>query len=129
MSTVLIIDDDQTIRKGLRELLEFWDCSVLEAENGRDGIAMFNDHADKIAVVILDLKMPVMSGNAAYQEIIKIRPDVPVLLTSGYREDIADLITLRDPAYTEFLLKPFNPTLLLAKIKDFIDSAEAGFSS
>lgn len=126
MSTVLVIDDNQSIRKGLRELLEFSDYSVLEAENGRVGVDIFNDHVDKIAVVVLDLRMPVMDGNAAYQEIIKIRPDTPVLITSGHCENAADLIALRDPGCTEFLRKPFDPDLLLAKVKEFANGAGTG---
>ena len=100
MSTVLVVDDDHSIRNGLRELLEISDYSVLEAENGQVGVDIFNVHADKIAVVVLDLKMPVMDGGTALREIIKIRPDTPVLITSGHREDATDLIGLRDPGCT-----------------------------
>ncbi len=128
MSTVLVIDDDQAIRQGLRELLEVFGYSVLEAENGRYGVDIFNEQADQIAVVVLDLRMPVMDGKAAYQEMIKIRSDIPVLIVSGHREDITDLITLRETAYTEFLRKPFDPDLLLNKIKIFATRAEAGIS-
>ena len=126
MSVVLVIDDDQLIRKGLRELLECFDYSVLEAENGREGLDIFNDHVDEIAVVILDLTMPGMDGKTVCREIIKIRPDTPVLITSGRHGDIDDLIALRDPACTEFLLKPFDPVKLLARVKTFIDSTQAG---
>jgi CheY-like chemotaxis protein len=119
MPVVLVIDDDQFIREVLRELLEDADYSVLEAENGRDGVDVFNDHAGKIAAVIVDLRMPEMCGQATYQAIIEICPDIPVLLTSGHCENIAELIALRDPACTEFILKPFDPEKLLARIKEF----------
>ncbi len=121
MSSVLIIDDDQLVRVGLRELLEYFDYSVLEAGTGWDGVAIFNDRADQIAVVIIDLRMAKMDGRATYQEIIKIRPDAPVLLTSGYRENVADLIALRDPTRTAFLTKPFDPPLLIARIEKFVE--------
>lgn len=121
MSVVLIIDDDQFIREVMRQLLEDSGYSVLEAENGRDGVDVFSHHADRIAAVIIDLRMPMMSGRATYQAIIKTRPDIPVLLTSGYCEDITDLIALRAPACTSFLMKPFDPPLLLARIEKFVE--------
>lgn len=88
---------------------------VLLAENGAEGVRMFEEHRDNIAVVILDMTMPVMGGEEAMDRIKGIRSDVPVIVSTGYGESEAVRhFAGKDTA--GFLQKPFTVNQLLEAI-------------
>ena len=84
---VLVVDDEETIRRTAKKALERHGFQVLVARNGQEGVEMFRDAASRIAVVLLDMGMPVMSGEEAFRKIVEIRPGMPVIATSGYDEE------------------------------------------
>lgn len=83
---VLLIDDDETVRAVGRRMLESMGISVLTANDGRQGIEVFNQYIQEIGGVILDLTMPHMNGEETYRELRRIKKDVRVILSSGYSE-------------------------------------------
>ena len=79
---ILIIDDEKNIRDGLATFLEMQNYAVEVAENGKEGIAIFNQ--DSIDLVITDLRMPVMDGDEVLKHITATSPGVPVIVLTGH---------------------------------------------
>ncbi len=105
--TILIVDDDESIRVLCRLLLERIGFDVLSASDGREALDVFNKHHADIRCVILDLTMPHMDGEETFRQLIKIDPDIRVIMSSGYNEqEIAQKISGK--GYTGFIQKPYS---------------------
>src|SRR5262249_17438532 len=81
--TILVIDDEPTVRDVAERALRCAGYEVLLAANGREGIDLLIAHPD-IAAVVLDLAMPIMTGDQALPELRQLQPELPVILSSGY---------------------------------------------
>jgi len=104
---VLVVDDEKLVRALARHMLKFLGLGVFEAEDGQQAVELFREHADSIACVILDLTMPRLSGEETLRELRRIRPCIPVILSSGYsEEEIAG--RFGDDGPTAFLDKPYS---------------------
>jgi len=84
--TVLLVDDEETVRSLGKRMLETLGFETLLAADGVEGVELYRRHHREICLVLLDLTMPRMSGDEALQEFRQINPTVPVILTSGYSE-------------------------------------------
>jgi PAS domain S-box-containing protein len=104
---VLFADDEPPVRTVGRRILERLGFHVVLAQNGRMAIDEFTRRADEISLVILDLTMPEMTGDQALVEIKRLRPEVPIVLISGFGEEEV-LERLSDVAIDGFLKKPFR---------------------
>jgi PAS domain S-box-containing protein len=82
--TVLVVDDDETVRSVTRAMLERRGYSVLLAADGREGVERFARDHERIALVLLDLTMPHLSGDDAFRAMLEVRPDARVVLMSGF---------------------------------------------
>jgi two-component system KDP operon response regulator KdpE len=111
--TVLIIDDDQTLRELIRIQLEHEDYTVIKAENGQEGIDAVREQRPDM--VILDLAMPGMDGLEVCTEIRKFSV-LPVLMLTA-RSKNQDVVTGLDRGADDYLIKPFNMDELLARIR------------
>ena len=118
--TVLVVDDDQGVRELAASTLERAGLTVLLASDGREGLELFRRHADEIRVVILDRTMPSVSGDAVFEEIHRIRPNTPVVLISGYSEEVA--LDHIGKNLSAFLHKPFEPTDLLETVRRVVET-------
>ena len=113
---VLLADDEETIRTLGRRMLERWGFEVLVAEDGREALARFLANKDRIALVILDLTMPHLDGEACYRELRQVQPDVRVILSSGYNEqDVVNRFAGKGLA--GFVQKPYTSEELMAKVR------------
>jgi signal transduction histidine kinase/CheY-like chemotaxis protein len=81
---VLVVDDDETVRSVAQQMLERSGFTVLTARDGCEGVATFDASKDEVALVLLDLTMPTLGGEEAFRAMRQIRPDVRVVLMSGY---------------------------------------------
>jgi PAS domain S-box-containing protein len=118
--TVLLVDDDEGVRELAHDILTGAGLQVLCACDGREAVTVFREHADEIRAVLLDRTMPASSGEEAFEEIRRIRPDVPVVLVSGYsKESVTDHFAGKD--LTGFLHKPFLPATLLVKVRELLE--------
>ncbi len=108
---VLVVDDDDVLRRMLRTMLEGAGLDVLTASDGREAIEIFRARAKEIGVILLDLTMPSMGGVEALAGLRAIRADVRIILTSGYSE--SDVGTGAD----DFLQKPFTQQMLFEKVR------------
>ncbi|MDX8413107.1 MAG: PAS domain S-box protein [Mariprofundales bacterium] len=112
--TVLIVDDEETIRVTAAAMLEDVGFSVLAAADGVEGVAMFKQHQSEISLVLLDMTMPRMGGEAVFHELRKIDPAVRVLLSSGYNEQDATS-HFAGKGLAGFIQKPYTPQALQEK--------------
>ena len=119
---VLMVDDDPRVRSVTELLLRDLGFDVLAAASGRDAIAQFELHADAICVVLLDVTMPDLSGDQVLEELRKRRPELKVLLCSGYaEEEMQERFSSRDMA--SFLQKPYTRNALGTRLKHLLGSA------
>lgn len=123
-SMVLVIDDDEGTREITRDCLERAGLRVVLASDGDTGVKRFGQHADEIAVVILDRTMPGVSGEETFDRIRAIHPNVRILLMSGYAEQRA-AEAFADRQLSGFIGKPFLPDDLLAAVNELISEARA----
>jgi two-component system, cell cycle sensor histidine kinase and response regulator CckA len=112
---VLLVDDDAAVRSTTRRLLERNGWQVLEASNGEEALGLFKLHRERLAVVLTDVRMPVLDGVAMARIICTIDPEFPVVFFSGYDElkeqDVAAL------SRVPLLAKPFTSSDLLAALR------------
>jgi PAS domain S-box-containing protein len=120
--TVLVVDDDDAVLEMTTGLLTHYGYKVVTARNGADAIALYAQHKDLIKLVIMDLMMPVMDGNAAIRALKKEEPAVRVLATSG----LAQSERARDVAGNDdvpFVPKPCPSDKLLEQIRTLLRPA------
>ena len=113
--TILFVDDEDTLRLFAKSALERNGWRVLLAENGAEGVRLFEEYRDHITVVILDMTMPVMGGEEALERIKGIRTGVPVIVTTGYGESEA-VRHFAGKDVAGFLQKPFTVHQLMEAI-------------
>lgn len=107
--TILIIDDEADIRDLSKDILEKLGYKVLTAKDGNEGLRIFREMKDNILVVILDMIMPKMGGAEVFKELKKIKPDVKIILCSGYSQNgLSDMNDLLKNGNSEFVQKPFT---------------------
>jgi PAS domain S-box-containing protein len=83
---ILVVDDDPNVLNLARAILERYGYSVLIAENGKAALQVFRDNAETITAVLMDLTMPLMGGGEAFRLMNEIRPEIPIIISSGYCE-------------------------------------------
>ncbi len=116
-ATILVVDDEPTIREVAAQLLEEAGYRVLLARDGREGVDVLREHAGEIDLVLLDMTMPGLSGTEALDQMCRVEPGVRVLLSSGYTQpDTEDLSSAENLA--GFIQKPYGAELLARKVAD-----------
>ena len=118
-ATVLLVDDDETVRQVGRTILQRYGFTVFTACDGQDGVEVFAQHADEIDVVILDMTMPNLNGEEAFREMQRIRPHVRALLSSGYSEQEATS-KFQAAGLAGFIQKPYYAADLTSKISEVL---------
>jgi signal transduction histidine kinase/ActR/RegA family two-component response regulator len=119
--TLLVAEDDSSVRNLTTAVLQGFGYTVLEASDGEEAIRKYRDNKDTIQLLILDVIMPRKNGREAYDEIRKMNPAVKALFTSGYTEEIIHKKGLLEDG-VHFLSKPVSPKELLHKVKAMLDS-------
>ncbi|MCX6967804.1 MAG: ATP-binding protein [Verrucomicrobia bacterium] len=117
---MLVVDDEESVRTLASRMLETFEFRVITASDGREGVEKFEQNAEAITAVLLDVTMPMMGGLEVLDRIRAIRPDVPVLFMSGYMRE-GQLHNL-DRA-TDFLQKPFKIEDLQEKLRVLLSDA------
>ncbi|MFO0948443.1 MAG: response regulator [Planctomycetota bacterium] len=114
--TILVVDDEETVRVVASKILNRHGFKVLAACNGKEGVDLFRLHAPEIRVVLLDMTMPEMSGEEALREILSLKPNTPIILSSGYN-DLEECHPFNGQAHAVFLQKPYGPQELVEKVR------------
>jgi len=117
--TVLLVEDEESVRQLVRDTLEARGYKVLEAEDGEAGLQTAKEFAGTIDVIITDVVMPGMSGRELAQRVTEARPETKVLYLSGYTEEAIAHEGALDPG-TAFLQKPFTLQVLSRKVREVL---------
>ena len=120
MAKLLIIDDEKSIRKTLREILEYEKYQVDEASDGAEGIAMIQK--EKYDIVLCDIKMPKMDGIEVLDKVIQFSSDTPVVMISGHGNIETAVEAVKKGAF-DFIAKPLDLNRLLVTIRNAMDKS------
>ena len=118
--TVLLVEDEQAVRRATAEFLGLQGYTVLEAKDGVDALSVAKNHASTIHLVVTDVVMPNMSGGQLAKELAQVRPDAKLLFVSGYAGKTVLDHKVVDPE-TNFLQKPYTLKQLALKIHAALD--------
>jgi CheY-like chemotaxis protein len=114
--TVLVVEDDEAIMRLHKDVLGRYGYSVLAAVDGVEAMEVFNANIDEIRVAVVDVIMPRMNGRELVEQIRGQRPELPIIMISGYTDEIIDLAAI-DELRVVFIQKPVRPLDLLAAIQ------------
>lgn len=115
MGKILIIDDERAIRRALKEILEFEDFEVDEAENGKEGVKLASgEHYD---IIFCDIKMPEMDGMEVLDELLKAKIETPVIMISGHGNIETAVQAIKKGAF-DFIEKPLDLNRILVTIRN-----------
>jgi two-component system, cell cycle sensor histidine kinase and response regulator CckA len=120
-ATILLVEDEPSVRSSVRRLLERHDYQVLEASNGQDALALVTARKDEVDLVLSDMVMPGMGGTELAGRVRAVSPTLPVLLMTGYTEEAITRSTDR-PLEEHILEKPFTLHTMLEKIRTALAS-------
>jgi CheY-like chemotaxis protein len=120
--TILLVEDDASVRDLAREVLEMNGYTVIEAGDGAEALAIYGEKSSEIDMMVTDLVMPRLGGRELAREVAREQPRLPVLYLSGYTDSAVLHQGGLDGSY--FLQKPFTPAALAHKIREVLDAAE-----
>jgi signal transduction histidine kinase/CheY-like chemotaxis protein len=115
-ATVLVVDDEEHVRRVAEQFLRLAGYRILTARDGAEALRVHQERAAEIDAVLLDLTMPDLTGDVVFQKLRERDPELPVILTSGYTEEV---VVRQLPAGEppEFLHKPYRGDELTAKVR------------
>ena len=117
--TILVAEDDPSVRNLVDMVLTKFGYQVILAEDGQEVVDSFLANRDKIGLILMDIIMPKKNGIEAFAEIKKMQPEVKVLFTSGYTSDFIQSRGMQ--AGVELLMKPVQPVELLRRVREVLE--------
>ena len=118
--TILIAEDETQVRESLWLILQDNGYKIIAAESGQDAVRKFKENIGAVALMILDVIMPIKNGREVYEEIKGIRPSVKAIFMSGYTDDIISKKGILEEGF-DLMSKPVNPDTLMRKIRDVLE--------
>jgi CheY-like chemotaxis protein len=118
--TVLVAEDDASLRKLNVLVLEQMGYSVITANDGEEAVTKFMENKDRIQLLLFDIIMPKKNGREAYEEIRRVMPDIKVLFASGYSPDMLIEKGLIEGGMP-IVYKPSSPLDLSKKVRELLD--------
>jgi CheY-like chemotaxis protein len=118
---ILLVDDNQDILEGTGAILSFADYRVVLAKDGPEALRVYRKLGSQISLVILDYFLPVMDGDAVFDELKGLNPNVQIVLSSGFGEQ-AKLGSMLDRGLRGFIPKPYTRDRLIEQIRTILDS-------
>ena len=115
--TILLVDDEEGVRRAVSILLDQLGYSILTSNDGREALEIFETHRDNISLILLDQSMPHMSGREALQAIRAIDPDIAVIIFTGQSVKRSDFPNIQD-----LIKKPIRLQELSNKVRQVLDS-------
>ena len=119
---VLVIDDEDIIRRTAKSVLEHYGYTVVLAANGKEGVDLFQVLTEKVSAVLLDMTMPLMNGEEALRHLKAINPAIRVILSSGYNE-VEAIRRFNGKGLAGFIQKPYSAVALVEKIRAILEEA------
>ena len=118
--TILIADDEPVVRRAAQSALERHGYRVLLATNGQEAVDLLLDQENKVSLVLLDLTMPILGGEEALRELRRVRPDIKIVLSSGFNEAEA-IQRFAGKRLSGFIQKPYTAAQLAEKLKTVLE--------
>ncbi len=118
---MLVVDDEETMRRTVARMMRLLGLEPVLASDGREAIEIFRAQPERFAFVLLDLTMPHLDGEQTFTELRRLRPDVRVVLMSGFNAQEA-LMRFPGKGLANFLQKPFTIAALRAVLEDVMGS-------
>ena len=115
---VLIIDDERSIRRALKEILEYEKCTVEEAEDGKQGLELTQNK--EFDLIFCDIKMPAMDGLEFLSKSIKLNVETPIIMISGHGTIDTAVQAIKDGAF-DFIEKPLDLNRILVTLRNAKD--------
>lgn len=119
--TILLAEDSEALREIAREYMESLGYTVLEASSGREALKRASEFNGEIHLLLTDVVMPEMNGAGLAAEIVRDRPSIKILFTSGYTDDAVVRHGVLEPSVA-FIQKPYRPKALARKLREVLDS-------
>ena len=112
--TILIVEDNDKLRKTVKEFLEFNDYLVLEAVDGEEGVAQFEEYIEDIDLVLLDIMLPGIDGQEVLKKIREVS-NVPIIMMTAKSGDVEQIKSFSN-GVDDYIKKPFQLMVLKARI-------------
>ncbi|MGE5571340.1 MAG: PAS domain S-box protein [Rhodospirillales bacterium] len=120
--TVLVVEDQQEVRKLAKDILQRYGYQVLDASCGEEAVELCRAHGGPIHLLLTDITMPVMTGRELAEKIKPLRPQIKVLFMSGYADNLITHQNVLD-GNTAYLQKPFSARSLAKKVRETLQAA------
>ncbi len=119
--TILLVDDEESIRELGEELLDSFGYKVITASNGKEALEIYRVEKERISLILLDLIMPVMDGKKCLEEILQVESNAKVIIASGYSEHgpANGVMAARAKGFVQ---KPYNMRQLFTMIREILDN-------
>ncbi|MFO0706091.1 MAG: response regulator [Nitrospira sp.] len=114
--TILVVDDEPAVCHVTGQMLEYHGYSVLYAESGEQALKVFDEHSDRIAMLVADIVMPKMSGPQLAHLLRIQKPELPVLFVSG----LVSYANFQGVMGGWMLKKPYTPSMLSTKVREIL---------
>ena len=124
--TILLVEDDATVRAAVRRMLERGGYAVLESGRAADALRLLDESGPGVALVLADVVLPDVGAGALVPRIRERHRDVRILLMSGYSDNV---IELQGRNRFPFIRKPFIHAMLIERIRSLVESSEAATGS
>lgn len=118
---LLLVDDEESVVMFLRDLLEIYGYEITSTTSSKEAVNLIKQTPGKFDLIITDQTMPEMTGTDMIKEIFQITPDIPVILCSGYNEQVGEEQAL-ELGCTNFFAKPVNNKILVKAIDDILSA-------
>lgn len=125
--TILVVDDEQRMRKLIKDFLLAKEFNVLEAEDGEKAIEVFEENKEKINVILLDVMMPKLDGWSVLRK-IRQESNLPVIMLTARGEEQDELFGF-ELGVDEYISKPFSPKILVARIEAILKRVKGNNSN
>ena len=119
--TILLVEDEEPIRRAAKRVLERFGYKVLLAPDGAEGLEVFHDNGDEVGLIVSDVMMPRMNGGELYRAVRQVRPSAKFLFMSGYNsDDLSGTVVMEEDV--PFMRKPWTPTEFLGRVREVLDN-------
>jgi PAS domain S-box-containing protein len=125
METIMIVDDEETIRMLVKDILQDKGYQVMCAEDGMKAVSMYRENRHRIDLVILDMSMPGLTGKETFEKLKELNPDVKAILSTGYSRDerAREMLAL---GVRGFVQKPYRISHFAATVRKVLDTSAGG---
>ena len=119
--TILLVEDDASVRILLRDALRKLGYRVIEAKQGLEACLLASQELDRLDLLLTDMVMPGMGGRELAQHLMTIKPELRILFMSGFTDDVG-ILAGHEQGTSGFLQKPFTPELLARTVRKILDA-------